>query len=249
VALFCATADLTVHQEETMSCHAVVAGAEEESPANPLATPRGGTKVFIIQDLTTSVPNILEMRFGALLAIQRFRRTRNALMAFPIQGVYLVRIIITRSGKEQGAMQTTRWQPFADMQPELNRLRQEMERVFGRYETANGGAPQYPLLNLWEDGDNLLVEAELPGMELGDLEIFINGGSQLSINGQRRPPEASQGMWHRRERGYGAFTRVVDLPWHVNADAVRAEFKNGVLTIKLPKCEAAKPRRIEVKAE
>jgi HSP20 family protein len=147
-------------------------------------------------------------------------------------------------------MQTTRWQPFVDMQSELNRLRQEMERVFGRFD-GNGqtSAAAYPLLNLWEEAAAIYVEAELPGMEMNDLEIYINGGNQLSIRGERRPPQYPQGSWHRRERGYGAFTRLIDLPSPVNADEVHAEFKNGVLTIKLPKSEAAKPRRIEVKVQ
>jgi HSP20 family protein len=147
-------------------------------------------------------------------------------------------------------MQTTRWQPFADVRSEMSRLRHDLERVFGRYE--NGGpaaAGGYPLLNLWEDEDNLWIEAELPGMELDTMEILVTGGNRLSIKGERRPPTVEKGAWHRQERGYGAFTRVVDLPCPVNDEGVRAEFKQGVLTIALPKSPQAKPRRIEVKGE
>jgi HSP20 family protein len=135
------------------------------------------------------------------------------------------------------------------MRTELNRLRREMENVFGQFGLPDGGSAAYPPLNLWEDADNLYLEAELPGMELADLEMFVNGGNQLSIKGQRRAPDFEKGSWHRRERGYGNFNRLIDLPFPINPDAVQAEFKHGVLTITLPKAEAARPRRIEVKGE
>jgi HSP20 family protein len=148
-------------------------------------------------------------------------------------------------------MLATRWQPFNDMRSELNRLRREMENVFGQFGLSDGltTSTGYPPLNVWEDAENLYLEAELPGMELSDLEIFVNGGNQLSIKGQRKAPELEKGSWHRRERGYGAFTRLLDLPCPINPDSVHAELKLGVLTITLPKSEAARPRRIEVKAE
>ena len=85
--------------------------------------------------------------------------------------------------------------------------------------------------------------------DLEDLEIFVTAGNQLTISGERKEP-ASNGMsWHRRERGYGKFTRLIELPTSVDDDRVEACFKLGVLTIKLPKHEAAKPRRISVSAE
>ncbi len=144
----------------------------------------------------------------------------------------------------------TRWQPLGDVRAEMNRLNDEMNRLFGRYtngarEFSTGG---YPPLNLWEDENNLYVEAELPGFNLDNLEMYVTGENQLSIKGERKQPELEAGMWHRQERGYGAFSRLMELPGAVDSDQVSAEFKNGVLTIKLPKKEEAKPRRIEVKA-
>ena len=79
-------------------------------------------------------------------------------------------------------------------------------------------------------------------MEIGDLEITVTGGNQLSIKGERNPPNIEQGVWHRQERGYGKFSRLLTLPCEVKTDQVEAEFKDGVLTIKLPKSEAAKPK-------
>lgn len=149
-------------------------------------------------------------------------------------------------------MLATRWQPFNDVWSEMNRLHEEMNRVFDRYgyrDRSSGGAPSYPALDMWQDTDSLYVEAELPGMKLEDLEIYVSGDNQLGIKGGRTAPEQENAAWHRRERTYGEFTRVVNLPAPVDADKVHASLKHGVLTITLPKVEETKPRRIEVKAE
>ena len=144
-------------------------------------------------------------------------------------------------------MLTTRWQPRG-MWSELNRLRDEMDRVFGENGLRQVSESVYPPLNLWGNDDDLFVEAELPGFELADLEIYVSGDNQLSIKGERKPPAHEGGTWHRQERGFGAFSRVIELPEPVDAEKVSAEFTNGVLTITLPKRAEAKPRRIEVKS-
>jgi HSP20 family protein len=132
----------------------------------------------------------------------------------------------------------------------MNRLQDEMSRLFDRW---GGAGPRvvprnvYPLLNMWEDEGRLYVEAELPGLELDDLEMYVTGENTLSIKGERKQPEVASGTWHRQERGYGAFSRVIELPSPVNNDAVTAQFQHGVLTVTLPKREAAKSRRITVK--
>ena len=149
-------------------------------------------------------------------------------------------------------MLATRWSPWSDVQSEFGRLQNEMNSLFGRYRGANGRSfaqESFPALNIWENDDQLFVEAELPGMEMNDLEIYVNGGNQLSIKGERKLPSSNEGTWHRRERGYGKFARVIEIPHLVDADKVQASFKHGVLTITLPKQEASKPRKIEVKAE
>lgn len=149
---------------------------------------------------------------------------------------------------------TTGWQPFSagNVWSEMNRMRDEMERLFGRYGVGNGRqaeAAAYPALNLWQDEDNLYCEAELPGMKLEDLEIYATGGNQLSIKGKREAPSRENARWHRQERGYGSFARVLTLPQPVDSGKVEAEFRNGVLCVTLPKREEAKPHRIKVKAE
>ena len=146
-------------------------------------------------------------------------------------------------------MLSTRW-PFGGWQ-DFSRLHDEMNQLFDRW-GGNGlrGSSRnvYPPLNLWEDDNHLFVEAELAGLEMSDLEIFVNGENQLTIKGERKQPEPENGNWHRQERGVGAFSRLIDLPYPVNSDDVSAEFKHGVLTITMPKREEAKPRRIEVKS-
>jgi HSP20 family protein len=127
----------------------------------------------------------------------------------------------------------------------------EMNRLFDRWD--NGGtqglAVAYPAVNVWEEGDHVFVEAELPGMDPKDLEIHVTGGNQLTLKGERKPNVPEKGVVHRQERGFGSFVRVLTLPFPVNADKVDARFENGVLLVKLAKHEAAKPRKIAVKAE
>lgn len=148
-------------------------------------------------------------------------------------------------------MLTTRWQPLGAAWPEMKRLQEEMEQWLGRL-GLNDPRPfarsVYPPLNAWEDDNNLYVEAELPELEMSDLEIVVNGDNQLSIKGERRHPEQKEGMWHLRERGHGSFSRTGELPQYVASDKVTAELKHGVLTITLPKRKDTKARRVEVKA-
>lgn len=142
-------------------------------------------------------------------------------------------------------MLAANWEPYVGM----NRLQNEMSRLFDQWGTRMPRYAQsvYPPLNLWEDGDSYFIETELPGLAMEDLEIFVTGGNQLSIKGERKHPELENKTWHRRERGFGSFSRMVELPGNVDADKVSAEFHLGVLTITLPKSEEAKPRKITVK--
>jgi len=133
----------------------------------------------------------------------------------------------------------------------LNELRREMDQLFDGYGPRfNGGlwarATTFPALNIWEDGDSLRAEAEIPGVSQNDIEVYAVG-NELTIKGTRKPREGEDVTYHRRERGTGEFTRVVTLPVDVNAEKVQASLKDGVLTITLPKAEEAKPKKIAVK--
>ena len=146
-----------------------------------------------------------------------------------------------------------RWTPFGELQPDMQRFRQEMNRFMGRLgidpASWSGAAPAFPAMNLWEDEDSLYVEAELPGQKLAELEITITDENRLTLKGTRRPPTPQKAEWHRQECGYGSFERSVALPVRLDANKVDARLENGVLTIKMAKNQQAKPRKIPVKAE
>jgi HSP20 family protein len=147
-------------------------------------------------------------------------------------------------------MRQTRWSPFGNPWNPLQRFQSEMNRLFDRWSGERlPGLGGYPALNVWEDGEHCFVEAELPGVELKDLEILVTGGNQLTLKGQRRQPEPGKGAWHRQERPFGNFSRTLTLPFHVDAEKVQARLENGVLSIQLAKHESAKPRKITIKAE
>lgn len=108
------------------------------------------------------------------------------------------------------------------------------------------GAP-YPPLNAWEDNDAFYVEAEVPGLTQEQLHIEVTHRNQVTVSGDR-PAGERDNRWHRRERGFGSFRRVIKVPAPVDADKVEAKLEDGVLTLVLPKAEEARPRRIAVKA-
>lgn len=150
-------------------------------------------------------------------------------------------------------MLTTRWDAFTDLWGKMSQFRNEMDRLFESFGLGNGPWPTlataYPAVNVWEDDDHVYAEAELPGMELSDLEIYVRCGNQLTIKGERKEPSAGNAYWHRQERGFGSFTRVLTLPVNVDPDKVEARLHNGVLVIIMPKSEMARPRKISVKVE
>ncbi|MGO8746841.1 MAG: Hsp20/alpha crystallin family protein [Thermoguttaceae bacterium] len=108
-----------------------------------------------------------------------------------------------------------------------------------------GAVRGQPAVNMWDTADSVFVELEVPGLKTDQLDLSVVG-DQLSIRVER-PDAAQDGMtYHRRERPVGSFTRVLQLPVEVEADKVQADLNDGVLTIRLPKAEAAKPRKIQV---
>lgn len=139
----------------------------------------------------------------------------------------------------------TRWQPFGS-------LREEMDRLFDRWTFGEpswpGLAVSYPPVNVWEDEEFVYAEAELPGMKLEDIEIYVTGEDQLTLKGVRHPLTPEKVEWHRQERGFGPFERVVPLPIPVVPAKVEAKLEFGVLTVKMAKKPEVKPRKIVVQA-
>ena len=132
--------------------------------------------------------------------------------------------------------------PLMRLQDEVNRL---FEDFFQDMPAPRGYAAGYPGVNLWEDADAAWVEAELPGLGMEDVEILVTG-NEVTINGERKITAPEGATYHRRERASGRFSRAMTLPWALDADKVEAKLHDGVLTVKLPKAESAKPRKIQV---
>ncbi len=130
---------------------------------------------------------------------------------------------------------------------ELERIRRQMDWLSGGL-SRGPAAGVFPLMNVTEDKDNYYVRAELPGLKADELDISVTGDT-LSIEGERKlPVEDEKAQYHRREREAGRFSRIVNLPDQINADKVEARCADGILTVTLPKAEAAKPKQIAVKA-
>jgi len=136
----------------------------------------------------------------------------------------------------------------------LTQLRDEMDRLVSDFfgPRPSGGATRFhvpersfPAINVWEVGDNLFAEAEVPGLTGDDIDISVVAGD-LTLRGQRGEAPREGVAYHRQERGVGEFNRVLRLPIEVDADKVEATLKDGVLLIKLPKAESARPKKIKV---
>lgn len=133
----------------------------------------------------------------------------------------------------------------------FDRLQGEMDRLMEGWgvDLPRSLVVAFPPVNVWEDENAFYVEAELPGLTRDQLHVNVTHRNQLTIQGERPGDEAETGRWHRRERGFGRFQRVLKLPTPVDADKVEAKLDNGLLLLTLPKAEEAKPRRIAVKGE
>lgn len=130
-------------------------------------------------------------------------------------------------------------------------LRDEFDRLFGDLFSAGqwpgwaASGSAYPAVNVWETEDAMMIEAETPGLRDEDLEISVVG-NQLAIKGRRPEPARDGAAVHRRERPQGEFARTLRLPVDVEAGQTQATLKDGVLSIRLPKAAASKPRKVPV---
>ena len=128
---------------------------------------------------------------------------------------------------------------------ELRRIQNEVNRLFGQYW---GAGEPFPEVNIWTDRDGMILKAEIPGVDPKDIEVSVHG-DQVDIRGERkRDPVSDEIICHRAERGFGKFARSFTLPFAVEQDKVSAGYRNGVLTLTLPRAEATRPRQIKVLA-
>jgi HSP20 family protein len=145
----------------------------------------------------------------------------------------------------------TRWDPFK----ELDELQGRLSTLFGRAPVRKEGEREErmtltdwaPLVDVIEDEKEYLVKAELPEVKKEDVKIAVQD-EVLTVSGERTQEKEEKGKkFHRIERAYGSFSRSFTLPEDADASKITADFKNGVLTVHLPKSERAKPKSIEVK--
>lgn len=138
----------------------------------------------------------------------------------------------------------TRWEPFRD----LARIQDEMARLFEDHRFATGESVGWtPACDIYEDEEGVSLRFELAGVDPKDVEVRFENGV-LTLKGERKlEQEDKRDNYHRVELNYGTFTRSFSLPQTVDAEKIRAESRNGVLTVTLPKKPEAKPRSIQVK--
>lgn len=147
---------------------------------------------------------------------------------------------------------------FIDPFRDFDQLRREIDRAFTnlgvdtRFRNAflpGRAARAYPLVNMWEDADTVTIEALAPGVNPDSFDINVLR-NQVTISGEktRAPEDIKPEQYHRAERAAARFVRTLTLPGEVDDKRVTAEYRNGVLRLTLPKAEAAKPKKIAVKA-
>jgi HSP20 family protein len=132
---------------------------------------------------------------------------------------------------------------------EVDRLQRELSRLADEAFTAPriSTAPSYPAMNIWTNEEGAVLTAELPGINVDDLDISVVGDT-LTLKGSRTADEMpEEGRYHRRERTEGSFSRTFQLPFQVEVDKVEAMFEKGILHLSLPRAEVDKPKKIMVK--
>ena len=142
-------------------------------------------------------------------------------------------------------MSLIKYSPFTHFEalPGLQAFEDSMNRFFA---TPNA-RPWVPAVDIRETENELIVKADVPDMKFEDIDVRMENGT-LTLKGERKfeSDKKEEGGWHRVERSFGSFERVFTLPDSVNPEDVKAEYKNGVLTVTLPKKEIAKPRQVKV---
>ena len=144
-------------------------------------------------------------------------------------------------------MNLVRWNPFRDMSILQNQMNRLFEDALHAWPTDSDGTSAWsPAADIYETDNDLVLQADLPGIDPKQIDVRVEN-NVLTIRGERGfEPKVERENFHRVERSYGGFQRVFDVPETVEIEGVKADYKNGVLTVVLPKKEVAKPKQIKV---
>jgi len=146
-------------------------------------------------------------------------------------------------------MDLVRWNPWKDLailQNRINRLFGEPFLRSGTSEEDGGLGTWYPDIDMFEQGDKIVITADLPGMDKKDVSVEVKD-RVLTLKGERKlENEVKEDDYYRRERSYGRFQRSFTLPAEIDENKIKADFKNGVLKIELPRPEEQKPKQITI---
>jgi len=149
----------------------------------------------------------------------------------------------------------TIWRPFKGLVPfDLEQMKREMDRLWdsfinGPRRRVEEGEIWYPSLDVAETKNDLVIKAEIPGIDPKDIDISLSDGI-LTIKGEKRQErEEKEEDYHLIERSFGSFSRSVQLPKGVQSEKINASYKNGILKVVLPKTEEAKKKEIKIKVE
>ncbi len=139
------------------------------------------------------------------------------------------------------------WNPFR----ELARIENELNKLFSEFIPTTRESAEIvtwaPRVDVYEDGNNLIIEAEIPGAKKEDIEVKIKDNAVVIRGEVKKEEEKKDEQYYRKERFYGTFERVIPLPVEVKAEEAKAEFKDGVLKLVLPKTTQEHEVKIEVK--
>jgi HSP20 family protein len=161
-------------------------------------------------------------------------------------------MLVRRGWPSRPAFQDAAFQgaAFQNAFADFDHLRQEMRALLDNASRTDGydvGSGVFPPMNVTQDGDSFYVRAEVPGIKASELSISAVK-NRLTIAGKREiPNEHERASYHRKERPEGSFNRTLTLPTELDVERIDARYVDGILTLKLPKAEAAKPRLISVK--
>jgi len=143
-------------------------------------------------------------------------------------------------------MAMTKYDPLQDLMDVPSTIRAFQESFNRLLSEPRSARPWTPAVDIFETDNDLVIKADLPEVDMNDIHVDIENGT-LSLRGERKFEGGVEGRgYHRIERSYGSFARYFTLPDTVDPDKVKADYKNGVLTVTLPKKELAKPRSIKV---